>query len=299
MLSLARSQLERFEQHRPTLKPLLTESSHISRLHEVSGCLYFVSGEHTSASACLHRPLPFRIHSTEELNGGCLQVIAYPSEYLGCDIPQRSYGGHGSPIVAESISFELKAENGSTVTVFETGAPYALTISSQKSARAWIHVSVGTVEALGVGIEPRTCDQAWGSSHKAKEHTVLWRAPKNSTADGICCVISTAVATGEKAHFQTNSVRHLTFCVRNAPIGNQRDTQDTLKLMYSVPCCHSPTTLVVQVEANHAFLQARKIQVPDLTGFIPHTYMTCIIVPMDDSDLEAAALIIMHKSTDK
>ena len=59
--------------------------------------------------------------------------------------------------------------------------------------------------------------------------------------------------------------------------------------MYSVPCCHSPTTLVAQVEANHAILQARKLQVPDLTGFIPDTYMTCVIVPIDDSDFEAAA----------
>ena len=143
------------------------------------------------------------------VHGGWLQVTAYPSEYLGCEIPKTSYGGHGTPTVDESISFVLNAENGSTVTVFETGASYALTISSQKSTRAWIHASVGTVEALGVGIEPRACDQAWGSSHKASEHTVLWRAPKTSRADENCVVISTAVATGEKAQFQTNAVRFL------------------------------------------------------------------------------------------
>lgn len=135
-----------------------------------------------------------------------LQVHAYPSLYTGCNIPPQGYARHGGPEVDESISFVLKAADDTPVAIIKAGEAYTLTVSTAEPTRSWIHATVGHIEALGTGIEPRACNQAWGAAQEAVEHTVLWTAPALELGD-LCSVFSTATATGSRAPFLTNSVR--------------------------------------------------------------------------------------------
>lgn len=134
-------------------------------------------------------------------------MSAYPSLYSGCDIPARGYARHGNPTVDEDISFVLKDTNGVPATTWNASEAYTLTVSTAELTRAWIHATVGSIEAVGTGIEPRACKQAWGSAEEVDEHTVLWTAPSTVDQGGLCSVFSTATATGSRAPFLTNSVR--------------------------------------------------------------------------------------------
>ena len=140
-------------------------------------------------------------------------VVAYPALYAsrrsGCAIPTQGYAAHGSPVENEAISFLLQGQDAQAVSFWVPGEKYKLAVSGIADVHAWVHASVGSVDAEGGGAQASACSNAWHSDATAEQHVVQWVAPGNSAvgAEGGCVVFTAAEAAGSRAEYSTNSVR--------------------------------------------------------------------------------------------
>lgn len=136
---------------------------------------------------------------------------AFPGLYAtrrnGCSIPTQGFAGHGNPIANEAITFTLYDASVEVATFWVPGATYNLAVGVPlpDSVYAWIHASVGTVEALAYGEKAHACVNAWYSDSSAEAHSVQWTAPA-VVGTGLCVVFTTSQATGSQAAYSINSV---------------------------------------------------------------------------------------------
>jgi hypothetical protein len=140
-----------------------------------------------------------------------LQVLAYPSLYNSkleaCNVPRTGHGGHGPPVINESMTFAF-SQDGTSATSWTPGAKYIVTIPSYtaNAANMWLHVTSGTLAPPGSeGATAEACANAYYSTLPAMQHAVIWMAP-GADADP-CVTFSAAQADGSTTAFQTNTVR--------------------------------------------------------------------------------------------
>lgn len=143
----------------------------------------------------------------------------YASRRQGCSIPTQGYAAHGSPEENEAITFALEDSDAEVVEFWVPGETYALAVSAAagQNVYAWIHASMGGIEATVGGEQASACPNAWHSDSSAEIHAVQWTAPASASvgAAGECVVFSTSQAGSSQAAYSTNSVRStsLTFCL--------------------------------------------------------------------------------------
>eukprot|EP00892_Ulva_mutabilis_P012630 jgi/Ulvmu1/973/UM102_0057.1 len=141
------------------------------------------------------------------------QVAAYPSLYNSmfalCEIPDKGYDGHMPPMANDAITFDLTDATGESVTAWEAGAVYTLTVAPYDTAsptNAWVHASVGTLAPVNATSHESAaaCDAAvFSTGPIAGPHVVTWTAPAN---DSTCVTVSTAQATGPSAGYDVGLV---------------------------------------------------------------------------------------------